>query len=1074
MKTTDNLSKIASGITVGLLILVSVWGTIPDSAQAALPPSRCSQNSILCVTMNGMGCDANICNACYSSIQAAVEVTNPGDQVRVAAGLYREMVETKSYVVRVQQSIFLLGGYVTDNWLVPDPAANPTILDAMEEGRVLWVQDTQPTDRPTGSITVTVSGFHLTRGSALGLGGGDGVDAGGGLYVLSSTLTLNDCWVYDNEAGNELAGIGGGVYAAGSTLSLSNLHVYSNTAAVGGGLFAVASDLDVYSSTFEANEALAGDGGGIGLARSPATIAHSAVSANAAAFHGGGIAALEGTLGLLDSRVYSNTAGVNGGGVYAWHSSDFSLAGSVVTGNQAGQLGGGLSVDAAPVNVSSSVVDSNHAALGGGLYLSQSTGSIDHNRIANNQAQAEGGGFYVYGSDSVVEDNEVVSNTAVLWGGGLVVDAGTAILRRNGVSGNSAQQDGGGIVLWESAATLRRNRVTGNVAGQSGGGLYAYRSELWTQNGVVADNQAAVAGCGVVLIDSPARLLHDTIAHNGAGSAIGLYADGGTTAWLTNTIVVSQAVGVYATANASVAVDGVLWWGNGADSGGLGSVVVTREVSGPPCFEVGGYHITRLSAARDRAVESGLSTDLDGDPRPVGPRPDLGADEYPWGASLEPDVVVEVFPGQVVTHLHQLTNLSAYSDTYSLTLQADWPGGIYGPITRTLLPGIGAPVVVTVSVPAGALSGTVMAAAVTAASWNEPGLSATARETHTVGMTGTATLGPDRESLAYPGETVVYAFTLTNGANISQAFTLTAGSDFTVTIVPSVVSLPPFSQAAVTATLQVPGGALSGTVDAGVVTALGEIGGLVSARMTTTVGLTGTVALGPDRAATVGPGSVVVYTHTLSNEANVTQAVGLEVSTPAEGFSMTLSPPEAILPPFAQTTISLTVHVARHPDPLGRAVLLAVGSVTGTATAIDTTTVRWAVYLPLLQRDYPLYELVGDAPDVCPGYPISVRVRQYGEDFDHANDNDWYAFGAEAGRIYAVDTFDLGPLADTVLFLYDVDCATLLASNDDCSPGDPRSCLTWQAPADGTYHLLVRHYDWAQYGAGTEYTLYVR
>jgi hypothetical protein len=62
-----------------------------------------------------------------------------------------------------------------------------------------------------------------------------------------------------------------------------------------------------------------------------------------------------------------------------------------------------------------------------------------------------------------------------------------------------------------------------------------------------------------------------------------------------------------------------------------------------------------------------------------------------------------------------------------------------------------------------------------------------------------------------------------------------------------------------------------------------------------------------------------------------------------------------------------------------------------------------------------------------------------------------------------------------VLYLYGGDCGTLLAENDDCVPGDPSSgsCITWQAPADGDYSILVRSYDWRVYGAGTQYTLNV-
>ena len=119
---------------------------------------------------------------------------------------------------------------------------------------------------------------------------------------------------------------------------------------------------------------------------------------------------------------------------------------------------------------------------------------------------------------------------------------------------------------------------------------------------------------------------------------------------------------------------------------------------------------------------------------------------------------------------------------------------------------------------------------------------------------------------------------------------------------------------------------------------------------------------------------------------------------------------------------------------------------------------------------------------------------QYVEDFDHQYDKDWYTFAAAVDTTYTIRTSGLGTRADTVLFLYTAGCPdpdsvgreTCDSSgrcvnadcvcNDDCD-GDPASgsCITWQSPANGEYHIFVRNYNWHwDYGPGTDYTLTVQ
>jgi len=90
-----------------------------------------------------------------------------------------------------------------------------------------------------------------------------------------------------------------------------------------------------------------------------------------------------------------------------------------------------------------------------------------------------------------------------------------------------------------------------------------------------------------------------------------------------------------------------------------------------------------------------------------------------------------------------------------------------------------------------------------------------------------------------------------------------------------------------------------------------------------------------------------------------------------------------------------------------------------------------------------------------------------------AGDEDWFRFAATGGVTYTIQTGDLAPGADTYLYLYDTDGATLLASNDDYG-GSLTSQIDWQAPADGTYYLMVKHWNPNVGGCETNYSVAVR
>ena len=347
---------------------------------------------------------------------------------------------------------------------------------------------------------------------------------------------------------------------------------------------------------------------------------------------GGGVYVCDAAPTMRDSLVFENSA-EDGGGLCLYDSAA-TLRGNTITSNTASQDGGGLSLYDGGATLSANTVTSNAANTGGGLFLCFSAATLSGNTIRSNTADY-GGGLHLRESDAALSGNTIISNTAGNNGGGLYLVGGVPTLSGNDVTSNRAGMAGGGLYLSGSDASLSRNIVTSNTA-ELGGGLYLVISDPTLTNTVIANNRASREGSALALRGSSPRLLHTTIARNGAGgfsaTGSGVYVSDWpgeySTVALTNTILVSHSVGITVAAGNTTTLVGTLWYSNTEDWGGPGAIVTgTHNYWGDPRFEADGYHLMEGSAAIDVGVEAGVPGDVDGERRPRGLAPDLGADE---------------------------------------------------------------------------------------------------------------------------------------------------------------------------------------------------------------------------------------------------------------------------------------------------------------------------------------------------------------------------------------------------------------------------------------------------------------
>ena len=84
--------------------------------------------------------------------------------------------------------------------------------------------------------------------------------------------------------------------------------------------------------------------------------------------------------------------------------------------------------------------------------------------------------------------------------------------------------------------------------------------------------------------------------------------------------------------------------------------------------------------------------------------------------------------------------------------------------------------------------------------------------------------------------------------------------------------------------------------------------------------------------------------------------------------------------------------------------------------------------------------------------PIETGIATQGE-LEYGNDGDVFTFEAIEGELYELDV-TLGTLQDSVLYLYDADGSVFEDYHSDATT----SPLRWEAPATGTYYLLVHSY----------------
>ena len=359
---------------------------------------------------------------------------------------------------------------------------------------------------------------------------------------------------------------------------------------VGGGILNIYGSPTIKNCIFIRNSS--GSGAGMYNDHSNPTVIRCAFNENSAGTggNGGGIYNYRSRPILTNCSIRDNLSNKDGGGIFCFNSSP-KIANCTIAGNSTG-----------------------HDGRGGGIFCySSSNPSISHCDIIGNSADSFGGGIYCYlYSNPKLTNCTIRLNSGYRDGGGIFCDNSNPTITNCTITGNSAtkwpQGCGGGIYCLDSSSPAIINcTISGNSSGNYGGGIFVdycickpivNNCILW---GNMSNNGQEITLKSKLYTPYPSHL---TILYSDVkGGLEATYVEEGCTLnWETGNI------------DADPCFVGLDYW----DANGIWVNVDYHLLEDSPC----------INAGDPNHPYDPNETDLEGRPRVIGGRIDMGAYEY--------------------------------------------------------------------------------------------------------------------------------------------------------------------------------------------------------------------------------------------------------------------------------------------------------------------------------------------------------------------------------------------------------------------------------------------------------------
>lgn len=448
----------------------------------------------------------------YNDLSDALNNSNSGDQIWVAAGTYKPggADATQDSYFTFPHDLEVYGGFIGNETMLSsrDWTANETILSGDHKGNdtdnnfddtrkdnsyhVMWLTDTVT----NASI---IDGFTIRNGNTEPQSGSGDFRRGGGILTYGAPMIRN-CYFTQNYGY-----FGGGLYprnAGAAGIMIEDCVFENNTGGSGAGLYIRTISAIVTNCEFK-NNTVEFSGGGFYNNADASTVSNCLFEDNTAGF-GGGMFATGITFTNMNCSFTGNTAIESGGGMFM--DAESATLETISFENNSGNWGGGLynyTAEGTQVSDCTFTKNSSSQGRGGAVFNYISPSTYSNCTFTENEASASSGGGIQVSNDSdetavvQIDDCNFEANIGLFGGAVTSYGTNTEVNIENSNFNNNAAANVGGAISNGFGATINieESSFVGNES-KAGGAIFCQNngSEVNVTETTIYNNTASVGG----------------------------------------------------------------------------------------------------------------------------------------------------------------------------------------------------------------------------------------------------------------------------------------------------------------------------------------------------------------------------------------------------------------------------------------------------------------------------------------------------------------------------------------------------------------------------------------------------